>query len=267
MCSNSSCSALPPVSIVRSRAPRHPARGSSLRATSTAFRISAFRCSAKPRSPTCSRSSRRSARCESRTSSSAFPIPCAFITKALEPPDPLMRLAEAAGVTVHPLAAQDGRVLPAHQAVSRRAVRPHHHHARLARRRVRRGALLHRQERHRQVGVCARPRRTWPSAGRRRPRVRLAPRQRRAHRTRARAAAALHGDPRRRAARHPAIFGIHAVRQQKRLEVVVVLEEWDADAQVDRTGLDVQTIDILGVEIRRSRCISTPARTSPSSPK
>ena len=47
----------------------------------------------------------------------------------------------------------------------------------------------------------------------------------------------------------PAIFGIHAVRQQKRLEVVVVLEEWDADAPVDRTGLDVQTIDILGVEI------------------
>lgn len=47
----------------------------------------------------------------------------------------------------------------------------------------------------------------------------------------------------------PAIFGIHAVRQQKRLEVVVVLEEWDAEAQVDRTGLDVQTIDILGVEI------------------
>ena len=32
----------------------------------------------------------------------------------------------------------------------------------------------------------------------------------------------------------PAIFGIHAVRQQKRLEVVVVLEEWDADATVDR---------------------------------
>jgi HPr kinase/phosphorylase len=47
----------------------------------------------------------------------------------------------------------------------------------------------------------------------------------------------------------PAIFGIHAVRQQKRLEVVVVLEEWNADAQPDRTGLDVQTIDILGVEI------------------
>jgi len=49
----------------------------------------------------------------------------------------------------------------------------------------------------------------------------------------------------------PAIFGIHAVRQQKRLEVMVVLEEWDANAHVDRTGLDVQTINILGVEIPR----------------
>jgi HPr kinase/phosphorylase len=49
----------------------------------------------------------------------------------------------------------------------------------------------------------------------------------------------------------PAIFGIHAVRQQKRLEVVVVLEEWEPDAVVDRTGLDTQTIDILGVQIPR----------------
>jgi HPr kinase/phosphorylase len=49
----------------------------------------------------------------------------------------------------------------------------------------------------------------------------------------------------------PAIFGIHAVRQQKRLEVMVVLEEWDADAVVDRTGLDMETIDILGVQIPR----------------
>lgn len=49
----------------------------------------------------------------------------------------------------------------------------------------------------------------------------------------------------------PAIFGIHAVRQQKRLEVMVVLEEWDADAVVDRTGLDTQTISILGVDVPR----------------
>ena len=49
----------------------------------------------------------------------------------------------------------------------------------------------------------------------------------------------------------PAIFGIHAVRQQKRLEVVVVLEEWDGQAHIDRTGLDVQTMDILGVPVPR----------------
>lgn len=49
----------------------------------------------------------------------------------------------------------------------------------------------------------------------------------------------------------PAVFGIKAVRQQKRVEVVVILEEWDSEATVDRTGLDVQTTNILGVEIPR----------------
>lgn len=47
----------------------------------------------------------------------------------------------------------------------------------------------------------------------------------------------------------PAIFGIRAVRQQKRLEVVVRLEEWDQNAVIDRIGLDPVTTDILGVPI------------------
>ena len=47
----------------------------------------------------------------------------------------------------------------------------------------------------------------------------------------------------------PSIFGIRAVRQQKRIEVVVRLEEWDQNAVVDRTGLDTKTTAILGVEI------------------
>jgi HPr kinase/phosphorylase len=47
----------------------------------------------------------------------------------------------------------------------------------------------------------------------------------------------------------PSIFGIRAVRQQKRIEVVVRLEEWDQNAVVDRTGLDIQTTTILSVEI------------------
>ncbi|MDQ3696463.1 MAG: HPr(Ser) kinase/phosphatase [Gemmatimonadota bacterium] len=47
----------------------------------------------------------------------------------------------------------------------------------------------------------------------------------------------------------PAIFGIHAVRLQKRIEVVVQLEEWDKAANIDRTGLDVETTSILGVDM------------------
>lgn len=47
----------------------------------------------------------------------------------------------------------------------------------------------------------------------------------------------------------PAIFGIHAVRQQKRIEVVVRLEPWDAAATVERTGLDGRTVSILDVEL------------------
>ena len=52
----------------------------------------------------------------------------------------------------------------------------------------------------------------------------------------------------------PAIFGIRAVRQQKRIEVVVQLEEWRQDATaatVERTGLDGETTDILGIPLPR----------------
>jgi HPr kinase/phosphorylase len=49
----------------------------------------------------------------------------------------------------------------------------------------------------------------------------------------------------------PRIFGIHAVRQQKRIEVIVVLEQWDALRSPDRTGLDGETTTILDVELPR----------------
>jgi len=45
------------------------------------------------------------------------------------------------------------------------------------------------------------------------------------------------------------IFGIRAIRIQKRIEVVVRLEEWRADQHYDRTGLDRMTTDVLGVPI------------------
>ncbi len=45
------------------------------------------------------------------------------------------------------------------------------------------------------------------------------------------------------------LFGIHATRQQKRIEVMVRLERWDDDAVYTRTGLDTTEIDVLGVKV------------------
>jgi HPr kinase/phosphorylase len=47
------------------------------------------------------------------------------------------------------------------------------------------------------------------------------------------------------------LFGIRAVRQQKRIEVVVQLEQWDQTDHVDRTGLDGAVTTILDVDIPR----------------
>jgi HPr kinase/phosphorylase len=45
------------------------------------------------------------------------------------------------------------------------------------------------------------------------------------------------------------MFGIRAIRYQKRLEIVVELESWDPEAEYTRTGLDDSTISIMDVEI------------------
>jgi HPr kinase/phosphorylase len=58
----------------------------------------------------------------------------------------------------------------------------------------------------------------------------------------------------------PAIFGIRAVRQQKRIEVVVHLEDWDASATVDRTGLDQETIEIMDVPLPKARVLLNPGK-------
>ena len=46
-----------------------------------------------------------------------------------------------------------------------------------------------------------------------------------------------------------ALFGVRAVRQQKRIEVVVQLDDWDASREYDRTGLDGQTTQVLDVAL------------------
>jgi HPr kinase/phosphorylase len=58
----------------------------------------------------------------------------------------------------------------------------------------------------------------------------------------------------------PAIFGVRSVRQQKRIEVVVQLEEWSAEMAVDRTGLEYETTTILDVELPKIRVPLNPGK-------
>jgi len=45
------------------------------------------------------------------------------------------------------------------------------------------------------------------------------------------------------------LFGIHATRQQKRIEVMVRLERWDDKGTYTRTGLETNEVDVLGIMV------------------
>jgi HPr kinase/phosphorylase len=45
------------------------------------------------------------------------------------------------------------------------------------------------------------------------------------------------------------IFGIRSIRFQKRIEIIVELQEWRTDIEYTRTGLDHEDISILGVSL------------------
>ncbi len=47
----------------------------------------------------------------------------------------------------------------------------------------------------------------------------------------------------------PRLFGIHAVRRVKKIEIVVELQNWSPDASYERTGLDQNFVEVMGVEI------------------
>jgi HPr kinase/phosphorylase len=49
----------------------------------------------------------------------------------------------------------------------------------------------------------------------------------------------------------PALFGVRSVRQQKRIEVVVQLEDWETAKDADRTGLAREETTILDVAVPR----------------
>ncbi len=58
----------------------------------------------------------------------------------------------------------------------------------------------------------------------------------------------------------PALFGIRSIRQQKRIEVVVQLDEWSEKGAYDRTGLDTEDVDYLGVHVPRVRVPLNPGK-------
>lgn len=58
----------------------------------------------------------------------------------------------------------------------------------------------------------------------------------------------------------PAIFGIRAVRQQKRIEVIVQLVEWQQGMEADRTGLDGETTEILDTSLPRITILLNPGK-------
>jgi HPr kinase/phosphorylase len=45
------------------------------------------------------------------------------------------------------------------------------------------------------------------------------------------------------------MFGIRAIRYQKRLEIIVELESWDVNTEYTRTGLDDSFVSIMDVDI------------------
>lgn len=46
------------------------------------------------------------------------------------------------------------------------------------------------------------------------------------------------------------MFGIRSIRFQKRLEIVVELEDWNSEIEYTRTGLDEEPINMMGVEVQ-----------------
>ena len=56
------------------------------------------------------------------------------------------------------------------------------------------------------------------------------------------------------------LFGIAAVRENKKIELVIELVEWDEEEEYDRLGLDDQHYEVLGVAIPRLRLPVRPGR-------
>ena len=56
------------------------------------------------------------------------------------------------------------------------------------------------------------------------------------------------------------LFGVEAIRERKKIELVLELMEWDTSREYDRLGFEEEKYTILGVEIPMLRIPVTPAR-------
>jgi len=59
------------------------------------------------------------------------------------------------------------------------------------------------------------------------------------------------------------LFGVRAIRDRKEIQLVVELEEWDADKNYDRLGAEDHTVELLGVNIPRLTVPVKPGRNIP----
>jgi HPr kinase/phosphorylase len=58
----------------------------------------------------------------------------------------------------------------------------------------------------------------------------------------------------------PSLFGVAAMRREMKLDIIIKLHPWDPENDDDRTGLDVETRELMGVEIPHIQLPVAPGR-------
>ena len=59
------------------------------------------------------------------------------------------------------------------------------------------------------------------------------------------------------------LYGVGAIREQKEIQLIVELEEWDSNKIYDRIGTNQRTMDLLGVKIPAIEIPVKPGRNLP----
>ena len=59
------------------------------------------------------------------------------------------------------------------------------------------------------------------------------------------------------------LYGVGAIRDQKEVQLIVQLEEWDSNKIYDRLGTESTTMEILGVKIPKLEIPVKPGRNVP----